>query len=95
MEIQAPYRGRDLRLKVGSIREQVDLMFAIASKFRGAQNGDLVNLLCEEDLVDDNGPVKTCQLDFALCRPWAAARESVNSALRARGDMDGPSVVAY
>ena len=95
MEIQATYRGRDLRLKVGSIPEQVDLMFAVALKGRAAQNRDLVNLLCEEDLVDDNSLVKKCELDFTLCRHGAAARGSVNSVLRARGDMDGPSVVAY
>ena len=67
IEIQATYRGRDLRLKAGSITEQVDLMFAVASKGRAAQNCDLVNLLCEEDLVDDNSRVKNGQFYFTLC----------------------------
>jgi hypothetical protein len=94
-EIQVKYRNVACSLKVTSLMEEVDVRVACALKSSAVACGDLVALLCEDDLVQ-NGVIGTKgQISADVLRACQVARESCDETLMATTSLDGASVVAH
>jgi hypothetical protein len=94
-DITISYRGVEFKIKVSSLMEEVEIRFAAHLKSLTVQCCDLLPLMCEDELVVDILKGTKGQVDESVLRTWRAARQSCNDAIRATGQIEGTSMIAF